>query len=88
MVPPGPTAAVGQHRGLWVAQGLHGPPVTASPRPSHRREPGGGAGTFVTIIHLIEFQLARAGDGGSHRVGGRGELVVFHVAENNFQGSG
>lgn len=46
---------------------------------------GGGDCTFVTIIHLIDFQLAHAGDGSSHRAG---DLVVFHVAENNFQGSG
>lgn len=46
---------------------------------------GGGDCTFVTIIHLIDFQLAHAGDGSSHCTG---DLVVFHVAENNFQGSG
>lgn len=55
---------------------------------SHRRAPGEGNFTFVTIIHLIEFQLAGTGDGGSGRVGGEGELLVFYVAENNFQGSG
>lgn len=55
---------------------------------SHRHVLGEGNFTFVTIIHLIEFQLAGTGDGGCWRVGGKGELVVFYVAENNFQGSG
>lgn len=54
---------------------------------SARRTPGEGDSTFVTIIHLIEFQLAGTGDGGSGCIRGKGELVGIYVTKTNFRGS-
>lgn len=67
--------------GSWTAPGASLPLLF--PR-SPRCVPGEGDSTFVTIIHLIEFQLAGTGDGSSGCIKKEGGACCHLCHQNQF----